>query len=500
MRPGLISAIEFRDVVNSLRADSGARTLAVFGGLDAHTPHIHGTIHTGGHHRRSRASSVGRMGPLRPQDHVNLHRRHVSAVERPKDYGDFESAQPDAQRLMPRSAGWTEGVVVHNPFDEPFGTAWRENAVSTGETPTPSSESLIDLSEGVVEDPWRNATPTQKRGSGGGDNAPAPTAQRPERLTVDTANLIPVSPSPSTPESINPGGPSTHNAPSAPPPPPVPSIVVTTETGQINRPIPSSPTKWWYSPRRSIPPRVRWFVDTLVTVTASLFPTVQNFRSRSLLGKIAGIVAVPPIVALNLTLPVLDDEADVECLDVEEKAAELRDAFDGGESEEEEEEEDMDKDTNEEEEAEEERRDERLRRKRGELIARELHRPAAAHNPRSPSNPRLDVSAVDRALEEGGGVPEFHLDGATQVEGDASGGGGGGGGEDVDEEAPGSPPPTPVVGISDAQLTRVLNGVQCTLAPPFCVLALLGSSLPPSPLPPLCPPPLMRGTLRKGTN
>jgi sodium/potassium/calcium exchanger 6 len=455
MRPGLISAIEFRDVVNSLKADSSAKTLSVFGGI-GRPEHMHGTYGNGHALRsRSRASSLGTHTP-RPGDLLGHHRRHLSAIERPADFGDFVSNSSRAlsgKHIMPKSAGWSE--EPRDPFDEQFVATWRENAVSAG-TRSASSDSLIDLSDGLDDDPWRNATPTHKSvGAGSEGQQQQQPGGRPERLTVDTANLVPVSPASSPPRrSIDASSAHKPSRSAAPAAGPVPAIIVTTETGQVDRPE-SSPAASWRTP--ALTSRVRWFADAFCTVISSLFPTLQNFGSRSLVGKIAALVAVPPIVLLNLTLPVLDDEAEQECEDVEEKETQLREALD-----------DLDKGEVGEEGSDERDEDEiyEERRRHAEQIAHELHRPVAPHVPRV-SSPRLDVSAVDRAL--GSITPDTEETATEYLDERAAGRGVAAEGDEVNE-----PPPTPVMGISDAQLTRVLNTVQCTLSPPFCILALLG--------------------------
>lgn len=56
-------------------------------------------------------------------------------------------------------------------------------------------------------------------------------------------------------------------------------------------------------------PQPRW-VHVLRQILHTLFPALQEFRQKSISGKILGIFASPAILALTVTLPVVDDSAE----------------------------------------------------------------------------------------------------------------------------------------------------------------------------------------------
>jgi sodium/potassium/calcium exchanger 6 len=55
-------------------------------------------------------------------------------------------------------------------------------------------------------------------------------------------------------------------------------------------------------------------------ICVALFPSMQDFWSKSIVGKATALLCVPAILLLNLTLPVVDSEAD-DCASLEEKEA-----------------------------------------------------------------------------------------------------------------------------------------------------------------------------------
>lgn len=112
------------------------------------------------------------------------------------------------------------------------------------------------------------------------------------RAPVAPHTLIPV---PGTDEN-SPPVPAIACTPASPSPSSEVEVDVTTETSSIP-----------YIP----PTRRQRTVRLLSIIWHVLFPTLHNFRSKSLLGMVAAIFAAPAVMALTLTLPVVvtDHEA-----------------------------------------------------------------------------------------------------------------------------------------------------------------------------------------------
>ncbi|WWD20576.1 hypothetical protein CI109_105052 [Kwoniella shandongensis] len=245
----LLGAVEFRDVVNSLRKESNSR-----GNSPARTPNPGGvdrdretdyfgpiSASTYGHRRSSSYGfhSVGRKGgsTAKGTPMVNGRRRASTHSLKP-------SERTDSYRSVSSPPPQNVTVPEPNPWED-----------QRGHPPTPSPQ-LSSLSTSTT---------------------------RPNRPKV-------VIPNKAQPVRQY-----------------VPSISVVDPSGHVEEPGPDE-----QSPLLATPPNGRSESRFRIRrrtkhVLRTLFPSLQSFRHKSIIGMILAIMSVPAILALTLTLPVVDD-------------------------------------------------------------------------------------------------------------------------------------------------------------------------------------------------
>ncbi|KAM0754539.1 hypothetical protein T439DRAFT_377003 [Meredithblackwellia eburnea MCA 4105] len=294
VRPSLLGAIEFRDVVNSLRQDSSARTLAVFG--------------SAGDEGHAHAAVVG------PEGYFNHHYQTQAGVLATPEEGVVKNT---ARRGHGRSA--SHAGVMRSDFSSGFtpvrSDALRDSVSSLDSTPTGDllggrgpwdtrevdeegeggEGPLIDLSAGV-ENPWRSL------------KVDIP----PFSSTAATSSLRRKASAVSLNASGGPGAPKSA----------VPSIMLTTEAGAESR-LTSDTASVKRGGGRGKVTRLLAFRHSQGYLIAravflALFPSLQDFGAKSYVGKATAVLCVPAILLLNLTLPVVDIEED-DCASIEDK-------------------------------------------------------------------------------------------------------------------------------------------------------------------------------------
>lgn len=355
---------------------------------------------------------------------------------------DYPSSQAKHKRpIHHRKAASVAGVEQltlgqNVEFDS---SVWASSAEEQARLPSRKQADLIDLSSGV-DDPWRAS------------NLSSP--DRP-RLSIQTGR-----------EHLGEGQPSVRR---------VPSIVLTGEDGSVTpvRQASHSSTSSSEGSHYVVAASRPWSLPTwaqssdrkaqtrriAIALWRNLLPSLHEFRQKSYLGAAAGILSAPAILALNLTLPVVDEASfDDSFSDAEEKA--YREAQDESFDDYEEDEEPIE---------EEERALWRERtRKRDERIAHRLHSPAAPSHDSSTGDSPVDLSRVDARLSAATGSSGFPWSPNTPA-GDAH-----------EDSGPTEPPPSPRGGEkqrkTDVRVEKVLTILQCALCPFFCVVALLGGS------------------------
>lgn len=259
----LLGAIEFRDVVNSLRKTSGSRSPSPVSGTP--TGDDHGDYFSRPHRRSS--SHDFAVSPILARSASRVTRGRRRTV----------STQPGSRMvqspLVPHPSAPLTAVEPHPPSH-------------------PDADRIAQTDQSPPEpNPWQDHPSLTPPTHPTHPSHPAvPPLGKPDRPRV----LIPpqISPRPS------------HT-------PAIPSISVIDPSGIANAPSGSGES----SPTPSPPPpsssesrfRLRRRARTTLRI---LFPSLQSFRHKSILGMIIAVFSVPAILALTLTLPVVDDGRD----------------------------------------------------------------------------------------------------------------------------------------------------------------------------------------------
>lgn len=416
VRPSLLGAIEFRDVVHSLAQNSSQKALSQFAPISpART--------------RPRSSTRSRSDYNAASHHNHGHRRATSL------------------------AGGVEQLTQNQgPVFDP--SVWERPVGST--TPT----DLIDLSSGV-EDPWRSSSVSSAAAAAGSTPLARPqlsvTTEGPEDgvsrgasalrrvpsivLTGDDGNVTPM-------RASSEGSSSPSSA---------------------RRPAPSrrpSLPAWAQSSDR--PAQTRRLLHSF---RVHLFPALQDVHQKSYLGLIAGVLSAPAIMMLTLTLPVVDEASfDDSFSEAEEKAFQeaQEDRAHGYEAE-----------SEPEDEAERLLWKDRARQ-RDERIAHRLHSPVAPSHSPSPTSatpPPLNLSELDRQLAERGeadqSVWQWPVDPSSSTGADECGT------RTPPSPAPSLSQEARLQSEkqrqTDVKVEKFITVLDCVLCPFFCVLALLGS-------------------------
>ncbi|WVR08483.1 hypothetical protein IAU60_005538 [Kwoniella sp. DSM 27419] len=242
----LLGAIEFRDVVNSLRKESSSRA-----GSPSRTPNggerdqgdYFGPISASAHRRSSSYGfSAALPGGVGAKRHSSLKgRRRASTHSSPSD-GGSNAITPTAQRPPGRIP--TDTSVEPNPWED-----------QTGNPPTPLPSAHSGLSV---------------------------PGMKPDRPKVH----IPDPPIKDPPGQLN-----------------IPSIALVDPSGHTGVP-PDQPTPPMTRRHGESRFRIRRRSKIVLRV---LFPSLQSFRHKSIIGMILAVTSVPAILVLTLTLPVVDD-------------------------------------------------------------------------------------------------------------------------------------------------------------------------------------------------
>lgn len=245
----LLGAIEFRDVVNSLKKESESTgTTPDRSPMEDTRTDYFGAVNEMYSHGHRRSSSVAGHGLAAPRTHTKGRQRSVSNVG--------PSRSPLALSPLPPSPGRTvsSSTVQVSPTDS-NPNPWKDQMGHP-----PSAVNTPDLLEPPRISP----------------------AARPSRPTIDI--------------------PGSHQGRRRSSGPRIPSISITDPSGLPGAPPTEPPT----SPPLYRESRFRLRRRTR-TALRILFPSLQNFRHKSYLGMFLGVTAVPAILALTLTLPVVDD-------------------------------------------------------------------------------------------------------------------------------------------------------------------------------------------------
>lgn len=284
----LLGAVEFRDVVNSLRAEGDD-----FSQFDVPaSPYASGHYHQHSHHRHSSYSS----SHLHHHSHTTTPRLAGSQLSSYARSGG--RSRPGSTRSNP-SAPLTPSVnnLASFPFNSgvsrPASLYMPTGPSLSGEgelTPTGPPAGL-DAERNPWSDSFASAASERSEST---IHAPGP------RASISTQGELSVCPSSSGPhEPVR-----TNSLPH--------DITVVLPTPPTVRDGPersNSPIHLFRSNPHSNYKR-RKLLHLFRVTCHTLFPSLQSFRHKSLVGKLLSILAVPAILALTLTLPVVDNQAD----------------------------------------------------------------------------------------------------------------------------------------------------------------------------------------------
>ncbi|KAK9897817.1 hypothetical protein P389DRAFT_169829 [Cystobasidium minutum MCA 4210] len=497
-RMSLLGALEFRDVVNSLQAESHAgKSLAAF-----ELPRSSASSTTSGdsHRRHRRSRSQRRTGSSSDEDgrlypgHKRPSPARPNTFHGSRDTSELETSETSRRRAI------------------------------SGPSASPPARDQLSANDFEVDDPWRGASapaqmsasmPSISVGESAGEVIPDWNARDEERDGASTAGESDVTARPPPPR-INVRSPTLPNSgafeqfPS--------KALKLLGIGQSNSADSTVPPKaqrvlGLAEEDSSAPPpssrklQFRDYFYIMGALAHALFPSLHRFWQKSFLSKVTSIISMPAILLLNLTLPVVDESVTEEDIIEELEKETLEEVYQGDEDGEDSEGEsdgssnisikdlrqrrhDLEEGQNgrADPDEEQEERDQELRRRIA--IVQELHSPAAVHH-----LPHRQSHSAPQTRENSD--PEFahshHFasqDGHLAVPGfrEASA---------EPEDAPTRPvhetlhvPALPDlesdmelrVGdagftLEEGELTRYLVGIQCFLAPIFAVAALFGDEL-----------------------
>lgn len=302
----LLGAVEFRDVVNSLkreqelsssRAPSPSRSPYTAAERGDYFSAAAPTQGSSGGHRRSVSHAATRRSSTQYRS------RAISHVVHPGSMATFTMPPAGVAPVSPKRASPTRTKSAPGPVS-PGSIPNPKSGAKTGagdqdhspkkQTTDPTSDSSSGLSpHTVISPPSENPWTFQ---SGHPSNPPRPALPK---LAI---------PEPVLPPKRRPG----HGA--------TPSISVVDPSGHIEEPIFSPPRDGASPPIRltdlgpgsidasTTPHESRWRIRRRIRKTLRvLFPSLQSLRHKSLFGKILSVYSVPAIFVLTLTLPVVDD-------------------------------------------------------------------------------------------------------------------------------------------------------------------------------------------------
>lgn len=266
----LLGAVEFRDVVNSLRKENASRTPS-----PNRSPHQEAAssdyfgfgetpAHGSGHRRRASQTATWSH-----RSFSNSRKRTISQIIQPGTMASFR--MPSGTRKQPERVTSTPAPAPDQPATD---DATEESTDTSSPEPNPWQEQSGNpprtgmLAPSAIS---QHVTPTKSQGQRRRGTIPPP------KSSVHRSNT--------------------------------PSISIMDPTGLVADPILSPPHHTGSPPPFETTSgeskfRIRHHTNLLLR---SLFPSLQAFKHKSLFGKVLAIASVPAILALTLTLPVVDD-------------------------------------------------------------------------------------------------------------------------------------------------------------------------------------------------
>lgn len=311
-RHSLLGALEFRDVVRSLQAEAAAdRSMEIFLSRDPerflphpshhhHRSQSHSHLHRASHGRHHSTSTPGGPMSAMPAASAPLWTPAGGGRDRSNSFGN---GSPGRKPKLHRSRSTGRGLGEEQVVSPRLSSAEWSTSGSTIRLPGAPAPPIAP----EYADPWREGDWSSE-----GTAAPAPAphdlAVQPEHDNSHSRASLP---------RLHTGGLSSASssdrglaAPRARSP--VPSIQVSSPGGADFK-VPQ--------PRRSLSSAA---VESLGTPAGrrhlhrhifrpfrrALFPSLRHFHEKSWLGIVVSVVTAPALLVLNLTLPVVDDDAE----------------------------------------------------------------------------------------------------------------------------------------------------------------------------------------------
>lgn len=277
--------------------------MAVFGGM-SDEQHSHATLV--GPEGQLHPSMPGRQRALSHSGALTLDGVAGAAAAA----GEGEETRPPLATTLPGGARREQRGHRRAVSELPLGGGWGKSSAAEeeGEEDDEQEERgrrspLIDLSEGV-ENPWHGSRSRADSRTSLHIDIPAfPSSAASARMRSNPPSQLRRT---ASGHSVDQDGKRIRK---------VPSILLTSASGDESLVQPSSiipPGRFAITHRRGY--------RIARAVFLALFPSLQDFREKSWVGRGTAILCVPAILLLNLTLPVVDSEAD-DCASLEEKEA-----------------------------------------------------------------------------------------------------------------------------------------------------------------------------------
>lgn len=288
-RHSLLSAIEFRDVVQSLRRDAHAdRSQEIFQSWDPERflPHHHhghaetsltrstsGEGRSSGSPRQRRGAGHSRVLSLGPSAGVARSASTSSGLRR-KTFGTHDGVMPteESRSQVQASSNRAGAGVEAGSVDDP----WREHL--PGDACEPLVSPALPLNGASEQDPLEQ-TPPRKA---------LPRLQIPQWDTKASRSED------ARRQKNRPSSTSAQNDGSSSTP---------TNKDRFDSPLSHRRVRPQRTPRQALAWKLR-------VIFNALFPSLRHLHAKSVLGAAVSILTSPAILLLNLTLPVVDDDAE----------------------------------------------------------------------------------------------------------------------------------------------------------------------------------------------
>lgn len=351
IRPSILGAIEFRDVVNSLTRDSRTQSFALYNSgrpeftrprLSASSgpprpsvsdPNLLFNRRRAGSHSCTFPASqdrfiTGQLSPISPLSSPpwlgNKPSLDSTPGRRTAAYGRRAGHRPSHSAAAGRNPDWTDNQLAHPPHEE-LDLLTNEEVHDTlshesdrSSFPQPGDCGSEERNDAKLSSTLHDSRPCSSTDSW--DARPAdPIPNRNSRLFSQPPKLSDLSEMTVEDDEVGLVAPR--------PPHGIPSIMIIGAQGDALHLTPdSSPdclrsgtTSSPFSARFAAPRRYWWWSAKLVLKV--ICPTLQDWRTKSYAGRFVALVSAPAILLLTLTLPVVDN--DYEDYDVEEIDDEL---------------------------------------------------------------------------------------------------------------------------------------------------------------------------------